>query len=255
MIRNGLAAVLVVGAVAVAFAGCGDGAGSQDTGGDITVLAAASLTDAFTKVGSVFDDGHPGTHVELSFGPSSGLATQITEGAPADVFASASPSQMDVVVHDGDAKGDPRPFATNLLEIAVPRRNPGHVTGLADFARDDLLIGLCAKEVPCGQFGREALSGAGVTPAIDTNETDVRALLTKIQSGELDAGIVYETDVLAAEDGVEGIRIPDDQNAVATYPIVSLSGSNEPEVAVAFVDFVRSPDGLAILKRYGFGAP
>jgi molybdate transport system substrate-binding protein len=223
--------------------------------GDITVLAAASLTDAFAEVGSAFEDGHPGTSVDLSFGPSSGLATQITEGAPADVFASASPKQMDVVVDDGDAQGDPRPFVTNLLEIAVPPGNPGHVNGLRDFARDELLIGLCAEEVPCGQFGREALSGAGVTPAVDTNETDVRALLTKIQEGELDAGIVYETDVLAAKEGVEGIAIPDDENVVARYPIVSLSDSDEPEVASAFVDFVLSPDGLDIMQRYGFGAP
>jgi molybdate transport system substrate-binding protein len=262
--RAGLVAVLVAGLLAAVLAGCGDGNGSADAAsgttapaleGDITVLAAASLTDAFTELGSVFEDQHPGTGVTLSFGPSSGMAMQIAEGADADVFASASPKQMDVVVDDGDADGDPQPFVTNLLEIAVPSGNPGGVTGLEDFSRDELLLGLCAEEVPCGQFGREALSGAGITPAIDTNETDVRALLTKVQSGELDAGIVYETDVLSAKDGVAGVEIPDDQNVVATYPIVALKDAGEPEVASAFVDFVESSDGLAILKQYGFRAP
>jgi molybdate transport system substrate-binding protein len=257
--------VLVAALVAAFPAGCGDGgAGSSDAAaattppalsGDITVLAAASLTDAFTELGSVFEDRHPGTGVRFSFGPSSGLATQITEGADADVFASANSTQMDAVVDDGDAKEDPEAFVTNVLEIAVPKGNPGGVTGLRDFSRDELLIGLCAEEVPCGQFGREALSGAGVRPAIHTNETDVRALLTKIESGELDAGIVYETDVLSAKEGVEGIEIPDDQNVTGTYPIVALRDAGEPDVAAAFVDFVESPDGLDVLKRYGFRAP
>ena len=251
MSRSGVAVVLLVGVVAGPLAGCGD----DDEHGTITVLAAASLTDAFPELGSVFEDRHPGTKVELSFGPSSGLASQITEGADADVFASANQTQMDVVVDAGDADGGSQPFAENRLEIAVPPGNPGDVSGLDDFASDELLIGLCAEEVPCGQFGREALSSAGVTPSIDTNETDVRALLTKIEAGELDAGIVYETDVLAAGDGVEGIEIPDDENAVATYPIVALSASSEPEVAAAFVDFVLSSDGLDILRRDGFRAP
>jgi molybdate transport system substrate-binding protein len=255
-------AVALVGVVAAGLTGCGDGGGAAATGttgpsveGDITVLAAASLTDAFTELGSVFEEARPGTSVDVSFGPSSGLATQIAEGAPADVFASASSTSMEVVVDAGDADAPPEPFVSNLLEIAVPPGNPGHVTGLGDFARDDLLIGLCAEEVPCGQFGRQALAGAGVTPAIDTDETDVRALLTKIQAGELDAGIVYETDVLSAKDGVEGIEIPDDQNVVATYPIVALSDSKEPAVASAFVDFARSADGRHVLQRYGFRAP
>ena len=142
---------------------------------------------------------------------------------------------------------DPEPFVTNQLQIAVPAGNQAGVTGLDDFANADLLIGLCAEEVPCGEFGREALANAGVTPSIDTNEPDVRSLLTKIEAGELDAGIVYVTDVLAAGDAVEGIEIPADDNVIATYPIAALTDAANPEVADAFVDFVLSDEGQEIL--------
>jgi molybdate transport system substrate-binding protein len=222
--------------------------------GDITVFAAASLTDAFDEVGDAFEAANPDAHVELNYGPSSGLREQILAGAPADVFASANTSNMDQLV-EGDAAEEPEDFATNLLEIAVPPDNPGHVTGLADFAKPDLLIGLCAEDVPCGEFGREALSNAGVTPEIDTNETDVRALLTKVESGDLDAGIVYVTDVQAAGDAVTGVEIPADDNVTATYPIATLTDSGNSEGAQAFVDFVLSDDGQEILASYGFDSP
>jgi molybdate transport system substrate-binding protein len=222
--------------------------------GDITVFAAASLTDAFDEVGDAFEAANPDANVEFNYGPSSGLREQILAGAPADVFASANTSNMDQLV-EGDAAEEPENFATNLLEIAVPADNPGHVTGLADFAKPDLLIGLCAEDVPCGEFGREALSNAGVTPEIDTNETDVRALLTKIESGDLDAGIVYVTDVQAAGDTVTGVEIPADDNVTATYPIATLTDSGNSEVAQAFVDFVLSDDGQEILASFGFDSP
>jgi molybdate transport system substrate-binding protein len=151
--------------------------------------------------------------------------------------------------------GEPEIFVTNLLQIAVPTGNPAGVTGLQDFARDELLIGLCAEDVPCGEFGREALASAGVTPAIDTNETDVRALLTKIEAGELDAGITYVTDVMSTGGTVEGIEIPEENNVVAEYPIAALAAAPNPEAAAAFVEFVLSDDGQAILKGYGFSSP
>lgn len=257
-------AVAVALALALGLAGCGDDdasssstteAGESGPAGAITVFAAASLTESFTELKEAFETEHPDATVEVNFGPSSSLAIQITEGAPADVFASASPSQMEVVVDAGAAEGEARDFAGNRLEIAVPPDNPGQVEGLADFAREELLIGLCAEEVPCGQFGRELLSQAGVRPAIDTNETDVRALLTKVGSGELDAGIVYVTDVQAADGEVEGIEVAEDENVVATYPIVPLAESGAPEVASAFVDFVLSEEGFAVLESYGFRAP
>ena len=137
----------------------------------------------------------------------------------------------------------------------MPAGNEAGVTGLDDFANPDLLIGLCAEEVPCGEFGREALANAGVTPSIDTNEPDVRSLLTKVEAGDLDAGIVYVTDVLAAGDAVEGIDIPADENVIATYPIAALTDAANAEVADAFVEFVLSDEGQEILDSYGFDAP
>ena len=255
-----------VGVPALVLAACGDD--DDDTSsatteapadapaleGDITVFAAASLTDAFTELGTTFESENPDASVEFNFGASSALREQILAGAPADVFASANTSNMDQVV-DGGAASDPEDFVTNLLEIAVPAGNEAGVTGLDDFANPDLLIGLCAEEVPCGEFGREALANAGVTPSIDTNEPDVRSLLTKVEAGDLDAGIVYVTDVLAAGDAVEGIDIPADDNVVATYPIAALTDAANAEVADAFVEFVLSDEGQQILDSYGFDAP
>ncbi len=137
----------------------------------------------------------------------------------------------------------------------MPAGNEAGVTGLDDFANDALLIGLCAEEVPCGEFGREALANAGVTPAIDTNEPDVRSLLTKVEAGELDAGIVYITDVLAAGDSVEGIDIPPEDNVIATYPIADLTEAANAEAAEAFVAFVLSEEGQQMLADFGFAAP
>jgi molybdate transport system substrate-binding protein len=168
------------------------------------------------------------------------------------VFASANTSNMDQVVDADKAEGEPQVFVQNKLEIAVPADNPGNVEDLTAFGDDALLIGLCAEEVPCGEFGREALQKAGVTPRPDTDEPDVRALLTKVQAGDLDAGLVYQTDVEAAGSGVEGIAIPDDQNVVADYPIAALSGSTNAEAAQAFVDFVLSGEGQKILEKRGF---
>ncbi|MGH9227855.1 MAG: molybdate ABC transporter substrate-binding protein [Acidimicrobiales bacterium] len=255
-----------VGVPALVFAACGDDddqAGSSAMAaapgqpaleGDITVFAAASLTDAFTEVGTAFESGNPDVSVELNFAGSSALREQILAGAPADVFASANPSNMDRVV-EGGAATDPENFVTNRLQIAVPAGNDAGVTGLDDFADADLLIGLCAEEVPCGEFGREALANAGVTPSIDTNEPDVRSLLTKVEAGDLDAGIVYVTDVSAAADDVEGVDIPADVNVIATYPIAALTDAGNADFAGAFVEFVLSDEGQEILESYGFDAP
>ncbi len=191
----------------------------------------------------------------LNLGSSSTLREQILEGAPADVFASANTSNVDQVVEAGENADDPEIFVTNSLQIAVPEGNPGGVTGLADFANEDLVIGLCAEEVPCGEFGREALANAGVTPSIDTDEPDVRALLTKVEAGEVDAGIVYVTDVMSTEGAVEGIDIPEEDNVVAEYPIVALNGAPNPDGAAAFVEFVLSDEGQSILADFGFITP
>ncbi len=224
--------------------------------GELLISAAASLTDAFAEVEAAFEEANPGVDVMLNLGPSSGLREAILEGAPADVFASANTSNMDQVAEAGEVAGEPEIFVTNLLQIAVPAGNPGEVSGLDDFAREELLIGLCAEDVPCGEFGRQALENAAVTPSIDTNEPDVRALLTKIENDELDAGIVYVTDVLSSADGeVEGIDIPEDVNVVAEYPIAVLGGAPNPDAAGAWVEFVLSDEGQAILTSHGFISP
>lgn len=233
----------------------GAGGGTGELTGEVLVSAAASLTDAFREVAAAFESANPGVTVTLNLAGSSALRAQILEGAPVDVFASANLPVMEEVQDAGEAEGEPRVFTRNVLEIAVPPGNPGAVSGLGDFARDELLVGLCAEAVPCGRFAREALDQAGVTPALDTEEPDVRALLTKVEAGELDAAMVYRTDVAAAGDRVEGIPIPEEVNVEARYPIAVLTGAPNPAAARAFVDFVLSRAGVEILRRHGFVAP
>jgi len=222
---------------------------------ELLVSAAASLTDAFGEVESAFEEENPDVDVVLNLGSSSALSEQVLEGAPADVFASANTSNMDQVAQAGELSGEAEIFVTNSLQIAVPAGNPAGVTGLEDFAREKLLIGLCAEDVPCGDFGRQALENAGISPSIDTNEPDVRALLTKIEAGELDAGITYVTDVLSSSGTVEGIEIPAEVNVVAEYPIATLAGAPNADAAAAWVEFVLSDEGQAILTSYGFTSP
>lgn len=238
--------------IVVSTACAGSGGEATDP---ILVSAAASLTDAFHEMEGTFEQANPGFDVVMNFGGSSALGLQILEGAPADVYASADLANMDRITAAGEAADAPVAFATNSLQIAVPEGNPAGVTGLEDFANDDLLIGLCAEGVPCGEFARIALARAGVSPSIDTNEPDVRALLTKIEVGELDAGITFVTDVASRADSVRGIDIPEQVNVVAEYPIAPLANAANPRGAVLFVDFVLSERGQAILREYGFGAP
>lgn len=256
---NRLSKALVALTLLAGLVACGDDDGGGGTdgeiGGTVLVFAAASLTDAFADIETAFESEYPGVDVQLNLAGSSSLREQILEGAPADVFASANQSNMDQLIEAGEVDGDAPVFAANLLQIAVPAGNPAGVAGLEDFAREELLIGLCAEGVPCGDFAREALANAAVEASIDTNEPDVRALLTKIGADELDAGIVYVTDVTAADDLVEGVDIAEDVNVVASYPIAPLDGAPNPDAAAAFVDFVLSEEGQAILVSYGFAAP
>jgi len=223
--------------------------------GQVLVSAAASLTDAFGEMEATFEGGHSGLDVVLNLGGSSSLRTQILEGAPVDVFASANRENMDRVVNEGQVSGTAHVFATNLLQIAVPAGNPAGIDGLEDFGDEVLRLGLCAEAVPCGAFARQVFERAGIIPAPDTDEPDARALLTKIELGELDAGITYLTDVAAAPGAVEGIDIPADVNVVAEYPIARLSAAPNPDAAAAFVRFVLSDEGRAVLTRHGFRPP
>ena len=234
--------------VGVAMSACGGAQGAAD---EIVVSAAASLTDAFGGIEAEFEQRNPDLNVVLNLGGSSTLREQIVAGVPADVYAAADESNVAAVVKSGTASGDPVGFATNRMQIAVPPGNPGDVTGLTDFSKDDLLLGLCAAGVPCGDLARMVLTQAGVQPSIDTNEPSVRALLTKIEVGELDAGIVYETDVAAA--AVEGITIPSPINVTTSYPIVALAGGEHPDAGRTFVEFVLSEVGQEILADFGFG--
>jgi molybdate transport system substrate-binding protein len=239
-------------------AACGDDTAHTTAatgGGELTVFAAASLTDAFESLAAAFEAANPGVTITLNFAASSALREQIVAGAPADVFASASNSDMDQLAAAGALAGEARVFARNRMTIAVPAGNPAGITGLADFADPDLLIGLCAEEVPCGKYARRALESAGVTPSLDSNEPDVRSLLTKIAAGELDAGIVYVTDAASAGDAVEAIAIPDADAVEATYPIAVLADAPRPETAAEFTAFVLSAPGQEILAGFGFLAP
>jgi molybdate transport system substrate-binding protein len=246
----------VVIAMALLAAACANVSNNPNVvDGEVVVFAAASLTDAFAEVEATYEEAHPQEDVVLNLAGSSSLREQILAGAPADVFAAANTSNMDQVVQAGAVSGGPQIFTRNLLQIVVPVGNPAHVTGLADLGDDTLFIGLCAEGVPCGDFARQALRNAGVTPTLDTNEPDVRSLLTKVEAGELDAGIVYVTDVIAAGDKAEGIDIPEEQNVQASYPIVALADGPNPAGAEAFVAFVLSTEGQAILNSYGFSSP
>jgi molybdate transport system substrate-binding protein len=256
-LRRAVLAVALSAALAVA-AGCGsgaddsaaDGAGSG-LDGTITVHAAASLTDAFGEAADAFSRAHPGVDVDLNLAGSQALREQILAGAPGDVFASANMATMDEVVEAG-AAAQPVVVAHNALEIAVPAGNPAGVDALDDLGDGDLLVGLCAVEVPCGDAARRAFDAAGVRPAPDTEEPDVRSLLTKVAAGELDAGLVYRSDVAAAGGDVEGVEVPDAVNVVTDYPAAVLADAGEPGIARAFVGFLRSSDGQEILESWGF---
>jgi len=247
--------VITVGLATAALLLSACGNTGTSTGDEVLVSAASSLTEAFTEMETVFESANPEIDVVLNVGGSSALREQILAGAPADVFASANTSNMELVADAGDVEGEPAIFARNRLEIAVPVGNSADVTGLTDFARTELLIGLCAEGVPCGDYGRRALQNAGVIPAVDTEEPNVRALLTKIEVGELDAGIVYETDVVAAAGDVEGVVILTGDNVLADYSIAALSEAPNAEGAADFVAFVLSEKGRAILTGHGFVLP
>jgi molybdate transport system substrate-binding protein len=231
-----------------------DGSGAKSVTGQVTVFAAASLTEAFTTLGRQFEQRYPGTTVRFSFGPSSGLAEQINAGAPADVLATADADTMDRIVRQGRAARS-TVFATNELEIAVPADNPAHVAGLADLARSGVKVALCQPQVPCGSIAAQVFHRAGVTVRPVTLEADVKSVLAKVSLGEVDAGVVYVTDVRAAGDAVTGIPIPSTMNTSTQYPIAALTDAPNPVTASAFVAYALSDAGRSALSAAGFSAP
>mgnify|MGYP001234825051 CR=1 FL=1 len=249
--------------VALAVTACGSSATVPDSSGDpaasglsgeLTIFAAASLTASFTELAADFHAENPGVTVKpISFDGSSTLATQLQEGAPADVFASADVANMDKVGALID--GPPELFASNVLQIAVQPGNPLGITQLSDLAIPGLHVVLCAPDVPCGASAHKLLELDGVTVKPASEEQNVSAVLTKVRLREADAGLVYITDVLAAAGAVDGVAIAGADRAFNSYPIATLAASRNPDAANAFVAYVLSPKGQAVLAKYGFSAP
>jgi molybdate transport system substrate-binding protein len=263
--RAGMTVAAVAGLL-VGVAGCGSGSdggrssagsagGSGGITGTVTVFAAASLTESFTTLGKQFEAAHPGVHVRFNFAGSSALAQQITAGAPVDVFAAASEKTMRQAVAAKAVAGTPTVFVRNQLEIAVPPANPAKVTGLADLARPGVKVALCAPQVPCGDAAVTVEKETGVTIKPVTQEQDVKAALTKVKLGEVDAALVYRTDVVSAGTSVTGIAFPESAKAVNSYPIAVLAEAPNGSGAKAFADYVLSADGRAALSAVGFQAP
>ncbi|WP_374200331.1 molybdate ABC transporter substrate-binding protein [Arthrobacter sp. M4] len=256
----------VVGVLAIttaALAGC---AGAQSSGtasgsstgqlsGTVTVFAAASLKASFTEIASKFEAANPGTKVKLSFAGSSDLVTQLTQGAPADVFASADTTNMKKLTDASLAEGQPVNFATNVLTIAVPPSNTAGVSGFRDLAKPGVRLVVCAPKVPCGAATQSVAKSTGTTLAPVSEESSVTDVLGKVSSGEADAGLVYVTDVKSAGDKVKGIAFPESSNAVNTYPIVALRASKNKDAAKAFIAMVTGSEGRQVLQSAGFGVP
>jgi molybdate transport system substrate-binding protein len=251
----------VVIAVAVTIAlssACGNSAPASSSPsqlrGTITVFAASSLTAAYTAIGKDFEKQQAGSMVKLSFGGSSTLVAQIQQGAIGDVFASADQPNMQKAIDSGLVAGSASIFAHNRLEIVVTAGNPKHISGLADLARSGLIVVLCTPAVPCGRYATQALHKAGVLVKPASQETDVKAVVSKVALGEADAGIVYLTDVKAGGAAVQGVEIPLSQNVVADYPVAILKDSQNAPLAKAFVSYLLGA-GQQTLARYGFTGP
>jgi molybdate transport system substrate-binding protein len=265
--RARLLAAVALTAVLASTAACGGGdddpasapaAGSSSAAGvsgPITVLAAASLTESFNRIGQDFEAANPATKVTFSYGGSSGLAQQITSGAPADVFAAASPAIMKTVTDAGDGSGTPTTFVKNQLVIAVPKGNPKGITSLAALAKSDIKVALCAKEVPCGAAAVTALAAADVKVTPVTLEQDVKSALSKVKLGEVDAALVYRTDAKSDSADVDGVEFPESAQAINNYPIVALKDAPNPAGAAAFVTYVESAPAIKVLTDAGFQQP
>lgn len=230
------------------------GCGAGDSESTLLVFAAASLSDAFEELGEAFETAHPGTGVDFSFGSSAGLAQQVLDGAPADVFASADVSHV-VEIVDAGAGQEVVPFARNRLVLAVPRGNPGRVSSLADLAGEELLVGVCAPHVPCGRAAMSLLASVGVAASVDTEETDARSLLSKLAAGELDVGLAYRTDVQAADGRVDVIDVRTAGDGEVTYAATVVIHPRPAATAERFVAFIGGTAGQSILRRHGFLAP
>jgi molybdate transport system substrate-binding protein len=262
-VNRALAALSAVATFGL-LAGCGSAAapaGSADSSSPaagqqtLTVFAAASLKGTFTTLGQQFEAAHPGTKVAFSFGGSADLVTQLQQGAPGDVFASADTKNMDKATADHLVRGTPVNFATNTLEIAVPPGNPAKITSFADLAKPGVKVVVCAPEVPCGAAAQKVEAATKVQLKPVSEENAVTDVLGKVQSGEADAGLVYVTDVKGAAGKVAGVTFPEASSAVNTYPVASLAASKNADLAGEFVTLVTGPEGQQVLAAAGFARP
>jgi molybdate transport system substrate-binding protein len=249
--------VLCVVALAAALAACSSATPATVVSqgalaGTINVDAASSLTEAFDTLKADFEKAHPGTTIDVNYGASSDLETQIAQGAPVDVFASASEKNMAAL---GSKAVDPTDFVKNTLEIAVPPGNPAKITGVAALARPGVKVAVCDPAVPCGVVAAEVFKKAKITVHPTARLADVKSTVSAVESGEVDAGLVYVTDVRAAGSRVNGIPIPADVDASTTYPIAVLKTAGNHALATAWVAYVLSPAGRAILTADGFALP
>lgn len=254
-----VSAAILLGLAACAPASTAPAASpSTSTGqlaGTVTVFAAASLKATFTDLAAQFEAKNPGTKVVLSFAGSADLVTQITQGAPADVFASADTKNMAKLADAKLLDGTARNFATNVLEIAVPPSNPASISSFADLAKPGARVVVCASQVPCGAAADAVEKAAGVTLTPVSEESSVTDVLGKVTSGEADAGLVYVTDVKGAGDKVRGIAFPESSGAVNTYPIATVGASRNKELSQAFIAMVTGAEGRKTLSEAGFGTP
>lgn len=265
--RTATATIAATAAMSLlALSACGSGGGADSAGdasdgggagGDkkVTVFAAASLTTVYERLEATFEKENPGVDVVLSTGGSSDLVTQMEQGAPADVFASADEKNMDRAVESSLISGEPTPFATNELTIAVQPGNPHGIASLSDLENPDLSVVRCAVPVPCGSVSDAVLSDAGVTVTAASEENSVTDVLGKVTAGEADAGLVYVTDVARSEGAAESVEIPEAADHRTTYPIAVTSGAADPDLAQKFVDLVTGPEGQKALADAGFGTP
>lgn len=249
-------------AAAVAMSGCGgtgnDAAGSAPAGasGSLMVFAAASLKQSFTEIGDRFSAENAGTTVEFNFAGSSDLVTQLTQGASADVFASADVKNMDkAAAQAGLVAGAPVDFASNVLTIAVAPGNPKGVSSFRDLAKPDLAVVTCAPQVPCGAATRRIEQATDVTLSPVSEESSVTDVLNKVSTGQADAGLVYVTDAAGSGGKVDAVAFPESAGAVNTYPIAALKESKNADLAKRFVDYVTGATGQQVLGKAGFGKP
>ncbi|MFI2262631.1 molybdate ABC transporter substrate-binding protein [Streptomyces tubercidicus] len=252
-------AAIVTAALLVPLTACGgsddakkETSGSAAPKADLTVLAASSLTDVFKKAGAVYENEHPGTKVNFSFAGSQELAAQVREGAPADAVVTADTKTMDGIKPD---VAGPTVIAKNRLVIVTGEGNPKKIDNLKDLTDSKLKVVLAASQVPVGRYGKQVLDAQKLDVKPVSQEPNVRAVLSKVELGEADAGLVYKTDAATAPKKVDAVDIPDAQNAVASYPAASLKMSQHAAAAAAFVKWLSTPKAQQILQQAGFQKP